>query len=66
MDKLDGRVDQSFYDAKAKEWRGEQDRILDDIRRHQEANRSYADEGIRLLELARTAQQLSRKQPARE
>ena len=66
VDKLDGRVDHAFYDAKAKEWRGEPDRILEAIRKHEEANRSYTDEGIRLLELARMAQQLFRNQPARE
>ena len=47
-------------------WREEQDRCLREIERHQAANKSYMDEGVRLLELAQNAQRLFEKQEPRE
>ena len=44
----------------------EQDRLLRAIEEHQAANRTYLDEGIRLLELARRAHALFMRQEARE
>jgi site-specific DNA recombinase len=52
VDKLDGKVSESFYDRKAGEWRAEQDRIAEAIEEHRLADRSYADAGVQLLELA--------------
>ena len=66
IDKLDGKIGGDFYDKMAGQWREEQDRCLRDIDRHQEAEQSYMDEGIRILELARNAQALFERQPARE
>ena len=66
IDKLDGRISIDFYDRKACEWRDEQSRILNDLERHQNANKSYLDEGVALLELASHAEQLFREQPAIE
>ena len=37
-----------------------------DIDRHEESEQSYMDEGVRILELARNAQALFERQPARE
>ena len=48
------------------EWRGEQERVLRTIDEHQRANKTYFDEGVRLLDLARQAHRLFRKQVARE
>jgi DNA invertase Pin-like site-specific DNA recombinase len=53
VDKLDGRVDDSFYDRKAAEWQAEQTRLLRLMEEHQDANHSYLADGIRLLERAR-------------
>jgi hypothetical protein len=50
----------------AGKWRDEQSRCLRDIERHQEAEQSHMDEGLRILELARNAQALFERQPARE
>ena len=36
------------------------------IERHQEAEQSYMDEGVQILELAQNAQRLFERQPARE
>ena len=47
-------------------WRGEQDSCLREIDRHQTANRSYMDEGVELLELARNARRLFERQEPRE
>ena len=66
VDKLDGRVDTTFFDRKATEWRGEQDRLLRSIEEHQTANRTYIDEGVRLLELAHRAYELFQKQEPHE
>ena len=47
LDKLDGRIDSTFFDVKSAEWREEQNRRLREIERHQYAEQSYMDEGIR-------------------
>ncbi len=52
VDKLDGKIGESFYERKASEWRAEQDRIMEAIQRHRSADRSYLDTGINLLRLA--------------
>lgn len=54
VDKLDGKIAETFYDRKAAEWRSEQDRLLRAVEEHQAANRTYLDEGVALLELARS------------
>ena len=66
IDKLDGRIDTGFFDRMAAHWRDEQARCLQDIERHQNANRSYLDEGVRLLELAQSARHLFDRQEPRE
>lgn len=66
VDKLDGRIDTDFFDRKAAEWRAEQRKCLELIRDHQDANQTYLDEGIRLLELAQKAGALFRKQSPAE
>ena len=60
LDKLDGEIDNEFYKRSTKEWRDEQSRILKRIERHQEADENYIEQGIRLLELAQNAGELSR------
>lgn len=66
VDKLDGRVDAGFFDRLSTEWRAEQDHCLKEIERHQSANQSYMEEGVRVLELARSARRLFEKQQPRE
>jgi hypothetical protein len=46
LDKLDGRVDGSFFDKTSAGWREEQSRCLREIERHQSAEQSYMDEGV--------------------
>jgi hypothetical protein len=55
VDKLDGRINTDFFNRKAAEWRAEQQKCLELIRGHQDANQTDLDEGIRLLELAQKA-----------
>ena len=55
LDKLDGQIDTEFFERKKEEWRKEQNDILYKLERHQNANRSYIDEGVRLLELLQDA-----------
>ena len=66
LDKLDGRIDQVFYDRKSSEWKNEQDDILRTIERHRTANRAYFDEGIKILELSQHAVILYEKQNMQE
>jgi hypothetical protein len=66
VDKLDGKIGVDFYDRMTGQWREEQTRCLRNIERHQEAEQSYMDEGVQILELARNAQTLFERQPARE
>ena len=66
VDKLDSRIDAAFFDRMAAQWRDEQGRCLRDIERHQNANRSYLEEGIQLLDLAQSARRLFDRQEARE
>ena len=62
-DKLDGRIDNDFYDRKVGEYRAEQTRIMRDIQAHGTVNQSYIEDGVRLPELARKAHVLFEKQP---
>ncbi len=66
VDKLDGRVDNAFFDKMSAQWREEQNRCLREIERHQETEQSYLDEGVELLELAQNAQRLFERQDARQ
>jgi DNA invertase Pin-like site-specific DNA recombinase len=65
-DKLDGRIDNEFFDRKAAEFRAQQCRLMRDIEAHQEANRSYIEESINLLEMAQKAHRLFESQPGSE
>ena len=62
----DGLVDTAFFEEMSNQWRDEQNFCLGEIERHQEADKSYMDEGVQLLELARSAQRLFAKQEPRE
>lgn len=66
VDKLDGRVDQSFYVQMSEQWRLGQDKLTQEIARHQTADRSFLDEGASLLALAQGANRLFVKQQPRE
>jgi site-specific DNA recombinase len=58
IDKLDGRIDNYFFDKLSEDFRLQQDRCLRQIARHQDADQSYLEEGIGLLEMARSTQRL--------
>ena len=64
MDKLDGRIDNEFFDRKAGEFRAHQCRIMRDTEAHQAANRNYIEEGIKLLELAHKARLFETQPPS--
>ncbi len=63
VDKLDRRVTDEFFDQKSAEWRQEQQGILHNLEQHQNANQSYLQEGVAILELANRAAELFEKQP---
>ena len=62
VDKLDGIVDVAFFERMSNQWREEQKRCIREIERLQTADRSYMDEGVQLLRLARNVQRLFAKQ----
>jgi hypothetical protein len=62
VDKLDGRIDKGFFEKTSSEWRSEQARCLREISWHRSADQSYLEEGVRLLDLAHSAQRLFAKQ----
>ncbi len=66
VDKLDGVVDAAFFGKMSNQWREEQLRCPREIGRHQEADKSYLDKGVELLDLARNAQRLFAMQESRE
>jgi hypothetical protein len=66
VDKVDGKVPQKFFDRKNNDWRTGQAEILRKIEKHQNANFSYLEEGVRLLELAQKAASLYAKQEMKE
>jgi site-specific DNA recombinase len=59
VDKLDGLVDTAFFEKMSNQWRDEQNRCQREIDRHQNADKSYKDEGVALLDLARNAKSCS-------
>lgn len=62
IDKLDGRIDDQFFDTTSAKWRKEQDHCLREMGCHQSADQSYLEEGVLLLELANNAGRLFPKQ----
>ena len=66
IDKLDGLVDTTFYEKMSNQWREEQNRCQREIERYQNADKSYKDECVALLDLARNSQRLFAKQEPRE
>ena len=66
VDKLDGYVPVGFFDRKSVDWRAQQAEILRKIEQHQNANCSYLEEGVRLLELGQKSVKLYEKQEMKE
>lgn len=66
VDKLDGRIDQSFYVQMSEQWRLEQDNLMRDITRHQTADRTYLEQGAGLISLANDAGLLFARQEPHE
>lgn len=66
VDKLDGEISAELFERKSAEWRNEQAEILRTIEKHQAANQSYLEEGIKLLELSQRAVSLYEMQPMKE
>jgi site-specific DNA recombinase len=55
LDKLDGRIDNTFYDRMSAQWRVEQTRLLREIERHTEAGRSAPRTGPQCQPIVRPA-----------
>jgi site-specific DNA recombinase len=57
-DKLDGKIDSAMFDRMHEKYRNEQIEIRKSIQLHEQANKSYLYDGVRILELARNAYRL--------
>lgn len=66
VDKPDGAISQSFFEEKSVQWRKEQEDILRRIEKHQGANQTYLEEGVRISELSQHAVILYEKQNSHE
>lgn len=66
LDKLDGRITADFFDSKSAEWRAEQEDCIAGVKRLRSTDRSYIEDGIRILELAKNARNLFNRQSASE
>ncbi len=53
-------MEEAFYRRNVSAWREEQAQIRSRIERHEKADQNYIEQGIRLLELARNAQEFFR------
>lgn len=62
----DGRFANEFFEQKSAEWRQEQAAIRQNLEQHEQANQSYLQEGVAIIELANRAAELLEKQPASE
>ena len=62
----DGRVANEFFEQKSAEWRQAQVAIRQNLEQPEQANQSYLQEGVAILELANRAAELFEKQPASE
>jgi len=65
-DKLDGQIGEGFYRRMQAQWRDERDRCLRDIERHHEADDSYIDAGVTLIQLAKDSHLIFEKATAGE
>ena len=61
FDKLDSRVSDAFFDRKSTEWCQEQATVRQNLEQHEQANQSYPQEGVAILELASQAAELMEK-----
>ncbi len=66
VDKLDGNISGAYFEEKSAEWRKEQADTRRKIEVHEQANQSYIEEGIQLLELADKSYDLYSAQPPEE
>jgi site-specific DNA recombinase len=62
VDKLGGRIERSFCVQMSEQWLLEQDKLMREIARHQAADRSYLEEGARLIEIGQGARRFSLSQ----
>jgi hypothetical protein len=60
-DRLDGFIEPAFFERKAQEWRQSKARITEQIAQYEDANQEYFKDGVRLLELSKTAYFLFKK-----
>lgn len=65
-DKLDGKITESFWQAKSKEWSDEIEILTIKINAHETSNINYYENGVRILELAKKAYSLYKVASAEE
>lgn len=63
VDKMDGKITAEFHDRLSAQWREERHRCIQDLEAIASAEDDLIDDGIALLEVARTAHEGFTKQP---
>jgi site-specific DNA recombinase len=58
LDKLDGKIDEGFWDRKSVEWRGEEQQVLSALEGLEQASEDRRLDAARILELANVAYSL--------
>ncbi len=66
VDKLDGKIDEDFFNRKTSEWKKELNGAQRKMENHRNASWSYIEEGVKLLEVAQRAVILYEKQTDQE
>jgi site-specific DNA recombinase len=66
LDKLDGRINQEFFDKNSAIWRGEQGALLGQIQKIQTAAPAPIDEAVDIIRLMSRVSELFSQQPAAE
>lgn len=65
-DKLDGKITPEFYDKKFQQFTGEQQDVLQAIKRHKAANINYMEFGSRIFELAQVGRKVFEQKATKE
>jgi len=66
LDKLDGIIEENYWEEKNKEFLAEQSKIHDKLKSHQVADSKYKEKGVSILKLSQMAYALYQKQTQEE
>lgn len=65
-DKLEGKISEAFWEPKHNEWSDQKQDLLDTVGRHETANGSSYESGVKILEVANKAYDLFKTRTSKE